>query len=365
MALETGGRASRNSNDLTVAYAHARRELSCRYTIGFHDEHPEEERSHDVHVKVKRAGLRVASPIGYAFRSQHEKKTSILTTAFINPSMFDNGFVRTHIFPIKPVGKRTWECSVAVEFPLPMEEGPATEREFAVFVRKGSQKVLGFDRKVMVKRALAHGAGSRTVSFSQPAQLAPGTYTVTAIVGDHAHENPYASSAQVVIPPVPDGDLFLVPPLLGRPAKADLVVHAAADEPGSKRTSDDKAKQDQVGDASSFLPLFVQSAKRKDPVLVMTQVCAKGRLVAASGASISRAIEREDGGVTFQWPDEPLNLAPVDGYACRPMMDVLPVAYLAPGDYVFKASVGTADASSFRLPFRLETTGEQPHSTRR
>src|SRR5262249_32895660 len=189
-----------------------------------------EERSHTVRVKVKRPGLRAASPGGYAFRSQQEKKASLLTAAFIAPSMFDNGFVRTHIFPIKPAGRRNWECTVAVEFPLPAEGGSAVERGVALFVRKGCQEVLGVDRQGRVKRMPAHGPGPRTVSFSQPVELAPGTYTVTAVVGDPAHESPYTSSAQAVLPPVPDEDLFLVPPLLGRPAMTDVVVRAAVDE---------------------------------------------------------------------------------------------------------------------------------------
>jgi VWFA-related protein len=37
LASMTGGRLTRNTNDLTIGYARARRDLGCRYTVGFYD----------------------------------------------------------------------------------------------------------------------------------------------------------------------------------------------------------------------------------------------------------------------------------------------------------------------------------------
>ncbi|MGH9870219.1 MAG: hypothetical protein ACREAA_18910 [Candidatus Polarisedimenticolia bacterium] len=346
---------ARNTNDLSLAYAHARRELSCRYTLGFYDERPEEERSHDVRVRVKRPGLRVSYPGGYAFRSEEKKRTSLLTAAFIAPAMFENGFVRVHIFPIKPTGKRTWDCRVALEFPLPVKDGETVERQFAVFVRKDSRKVTSFDRRIQVKAGEGNG-GLRRVSFSQPVELLAGTYTVTAIVGDPERERPYASSAQVVVPPVPDGDVFLVPPVLGRQAMHDVVVQAMADD-ARKKTSDELAKDDRVGDAGTFMPLLVQSVTPADRVMVMTQVCAKGRGAADPGRSISRAIDAESGTAAFRWDDAPLEIEAGEGLTCEPLLEVLPIAYLSPGDYVFRASLGKEgrkDPVPLAVPFIVE-----------
>jgi hypothetical protein len=303
---------------------------------------------------MKRPGLRASFPGGYAFRSEEKKRTSLLTAAFIAPGLFDNGFVRVHIFPTKPVGRRTWDCTVTLEFPVDVREGETAERQFAVFVRNGTRKVLGFDRRIQVKAKHTTG-GVRRVSFAQPAELAPGTYTVTAVVGDSESDRPWASSAEVVVPPVPDGDVFLVPPILGRPAMSDVVVRAVADAEAG-RTSDEKAKRDRVEDAATFQPLLVQSAKDTDRILALTQVCTKSRRLPEGGA-IVRAIDTETGNEAFRWADEPIELEAGDGVTCRPLFDVLPIQYLAPGDYRFRASLGGRDergASTLRVPFRLE-----------
>ena len=300
---------------------------------------------------MKRPGLRVSNPGGYAFRSEEQKRTSLLTAAFIAPSMFENGFVRAHIFPIRPVGKRTWECTVALELPLRLDEAATAERQFAVFVHQGGRRVLGFDRKVQVKAKGERGA--RSVSFYQPVQLAPGTYTVSAVVGDPDREQPYASSAQVVVPPIPREDVFLVPPVLGRPAGDDMVVTLAAEDATRGKRSDEKAKLDRVVGDASFMPLLVSTTRSGDPLFAMTQVCARGRGPGAE-VPIARAIEAASGDVAFQW-SEPFAIEPEEEFACRPLMDALPVAYLTPGDYVFTASLGSGEAgAALRVPFRLD-----------
>ena len=356
LAMETGGHVAKRSNDLTLGYAIARRDLSCRYTLGFYDNHPEEERSHNVSVEMERGGLRAYYPGGYAFRSSEKKREALLLAAFIAPAMFESGVVRTHVFPVRPRTTRTWDCTVAVEFPLPagIEKTGTVEQEFGVIIRKGSEVVHSFDRKVTVRFKNLEDT-TRRVSFSQPVELAPGAYSVAAVMTAADRERPYTASAQVVVPPIPKGEAFLVPPVLGKPAVKDVVVRGGASREG--KSSDELAKGDRVGDANSFMPLLVQSVGFLDPVLAMTQACLSKKR-GGDPVIVSRTVESEAGETAFAWQPSSLTLTPQGGMECQPFLDEVPILSLLPGDYTFKASLsvqGEPDQQPHVVPFTLQS----------
>lgn len=338
----------------------------CRYTLGFYDDNPREERPHTIRVKVSRPGLRLSHPTGYAFRSESKKRESLLTAAFIAPGMFERGVVRAHVFPIRPLSRRSWECMVAVEFPLPAGAEGVAEREFAVIIRNRSQKVLSFDRKVRVK-ARGSALVTRQVSFAQQADLQEGSYTVTAVMGAPDQDRPYTSMAQVVVPPVPRDDVFIVPPVLGKRALENVVVSAPVQTRDDRRTSDEKARHDRVGDTSSFMPLLVQDLTPQDQALALIQVCAAGDSRGGGNATLIRSIDAGSGGVAFRWPPAPVEFEARDGIHCRSFLEPLPVASLAPGDYSFVATIeghGGKDARPVRAPFTLRAPPDSRTASR-
>jgi hypothetical protein len=354
MASDTGGNLARGSNDLSLAVGRARRDLGCRYTLGFYDKDPKDERQHTLRVRVNRAGLRIVSPTVYAFRSRENRRASLLTAAYIAPDMFQNGVIRTHVFPTRPAGRHTWECTVAVEFPVPFGAGTSgsVEREFGVVIRSGPRLVTSFDRKVTVRFRNA-AADTRRVSFSQPVTLQPGEYTVTAIMTAPGEERPYTSSTPAIVPAVPREDLFLVSPVLGKRAAGDVVVKGSR-QPDAPVSSDEQARHDQIGDADSFMPLLVQTIDPADRVLGMTRVCAEGRPADAGGVRVRRSVDAEAGSVAFGWPDEGAEPAPGDGVACRTWLDQIPP--LPPGEYLFRASLQRPPATAappLEVPFTL------------
>ena len=174
-AIDTGGKLIKNTNDFTLGYATARRDLACRYTLGFYDKQVEEGRSHEIRVAIKRPGLSVSYPAGYAFRTASEKRESLIRAAFIAPSVFQKGIVRTHIFPLHPKDPRTWECMLVVDFPVTLDSqtSASTECEFGVVVRNGAKLSHTADRKMRIDRTKP-GRSTRHVVFSEPVNLEPG-----------------------------------------------------------------------------------------------------------------------------------------------------------------------------------------------
>ena len=64
LANDTGGRLTRSTNDLTLGYARAQRDLACRYTVGFKIPANEAETSHKIGLSVKDFSAKLPGPPG-------------------------------------------------------------------------------------------------------------------------------------------------------------------------------------------------------------------------------------------------------------------------------------------------------------
>ncbi len=62
LAADTGGRMTRNANDLEIGYRRAAADLACRYTLSFRERGAPPKEPHTVTLRVRRAGLRVVYP---------------------------------------------------------------------------------------------------------------------------------------------------------------------------------------------------------------------------------------------------------------------------------------------------------------
>ena len=83
LASITGGRLTASSNDFTIGYARARRDLGCRYTIGFYDRKPEEDRTHALRVESAVPGLIVHHASSYSFPSREARRRMTVQAAFM------------------------------------------------------------------------------------------------------------------------------------------------------------------------------------------------------------------------------------------------------------------------------------------
>ena len=98
--MDSGGRFTERSNDLTLAYARAQRDLACVYSLGLYVS-PKEDTPQGITVRVHRSGMRAIHPNQYIFRSKAKQKESLLQAAWVAPQMFQSGLVRAHLFPVR------------------------------------------------------------------------------------------------------------------------------------------------------------------------------------------------------------------------------------------------------------------------
>jgi len=337
LAIETGGRMTCNTNDLSMGYARAQRDLTCIYSVGFYDYGKEDVR-HEVAVRVRRSGLRAVHPGRYTLRSEKERKTSLLRAAWIAPQLFQTGIVRAHLFPLQPSSKRMWKALLAISFPVRLAEraDEAAVREFGVVLSRrlsrGAEKVEDtFNRRVTLRPRAGEVGSNRTVTFLRQVYVEPGQYRVTGVVSGDDQPRPETVEVDLDVPEIPTDDLFLVGPILGRPAGPDLVVL------GARHPS----WPDQIGTKSSFEPLLVQQIDEGEDLVALTNACRvnskKARKQPAPRAM--RSLTSAGGESVGALPIESLPLEGKERLVCRALVDLLPAGSLTEGDFVFEAEL--------------------------
>ena len=75
LASSTGGRLTSNTNDLTLGYARARRDLGCTYTLGFRPPPERAAEGADLQVEVRRDGARALHASRFRRREADETET--------------------------------------------------------------------------------------------------------------------------------------------------------------------------------------------------------------------------------------------------------------------------------------------------
>ena len=78
LANETGGRMTRGSNDFSLGYARAQRDLGCKYTIGFYLRPEHGSRPRQITVDVRQPGLRALHPERYRLPSKCRRRRLLL-----------------------------------------------------------------------------------------------------------------------------------------------------------------------------------------------------------------------------------------------------------------------------------------------
>jgi len=336
LAVDTGGRFTESTNDLTLGYARAQRDMGCVYTLGLYIDDVEDDKVRDIVIRLQRPGLHAIHPAKYVFRSPEFRRESLLRAAWISPELFQNGVVRAHLFPLRPESEERWEAVLAVDFPVPLVDsgGQETHREFGVVLRRGPRVVHRFNRRVTLRPESADVASSPLITFLQPTRLRPGDYTLTVVMSDPAGGEPATAKIEMTVPEIPTRELFLVGPILGRRSGTNVVVMGSGAEAGD----------DEVGDEGRFQPLLVRQIDKPTDLVAFTQACLLGsgrqaRKIERSPPQVERVLKRADGEVVGALSEVEPALEGEDAVLCGNLVDVLPTAALPNGEYVFEASV--------------------------
>jgi len=338
IASSTGGRLTASSNDLTIGYARARRDLGCRYTIGFYDHKPDENRSHRLRVDSAVPGVRLHHAECYSFPSKDARRTMAMQAAYMVPSMFDGGGMRAQVFPLEPHDAKTWDALVAIDLPVPLAvlATGSLRREFGAVVSSGPIVAAKFGRTVTLDAAQKiEGTATRRLTFLEPATLSPGRYTLTAVLSDPGGETPFTAHVELTVPDIPSRRPFLVGPMMGRRSGPDVVIRGGEDLAG--------APADRVGGPASFRPLIVTETDRSQPLYAFTEACVSKKLAKRGPWRVERGLETGAGEAAGA-----INDASFPDDARRPMicgryLDQIPVSRLRLGAYTFTAAVRKND----------------------
>ncbi len=334
LATDTGGRFTEQTNDLSLGYARAQRDLGCVYSVGFYVSDFDEDQVRGVKLFTKRSGLRVLHPSKYVFRSKSARRQSMLQAAWDAPEMFETGVVRAHVFPLRPKSKSTWDAILAVSFPVPLggRQGRDAQHEFGAVISRGPRVAHRFSRVITLQPDDADVTSAPTITFLEPVTLGPGTYVVTAVNADREVTVPHATRISVEVPEIPRKELFLVGPLLGRPSGPNLVVSGGGE-----------LDEDRQGSESAFEPLMVRQLDRPLDLAAFTQACfvSKGgrkvKKAPVADPTISRTLRYRSGEKLGQLDDVTPKLERDGSIYCGTMLDVIPA--LPDGEYVFEAAL--------------------------
>ncbi|MDX1387679.1 MAG: hypothetical protein R3344_00705 [Acidobacteriota bacterium] len=361
LAVDTGGRYTERTSDLSLGFARAQRDLACVYSIGFYDDNPLEDTVKNVSIKVKQRGLQAVHASKYIFRSREAKLESRLRAAFLSPELYQTGVVRAHVFPLRPNTKKQWEGLLAVSFPVPLAEtgGAAATREFSAMLHTGSEFIHGFDRRITLEPGGPDVTTEPRITFLEPVDLQPGNYVLTVVMSDPDGENPHTARVDVEVPEIPKKQLFIAGPMLGKAAGINVVIRGTGGE--SHPTDDD------VGAADSFEPLLVQQLDEPVDLVALTEACVVGDPDKSKGldAYVDRRLRDSGGEVVGTLPVQEL---PLTGYEdtsvhCENLLDLVPASRLKAGEYSFEASLRTESGQgegSQRVRFSVGSATSMP-----
>jgi hypothetical protein len=137
----------------------------------------------------------------------------------------------------------------------------------------------------------------------------------------------------IELPEVPRKELFLVGPILGRPAGPNLVVQGHG-----------LAGRQEIGSESTFEPLLIQQLDDPADFVSLTQACYVGSKKGAQkrrhrSVSISRSLQGARGDSVGELEPVALSLEDFHVVHCQSLVDVIPGASLPDGEYVFQAQM--------------------------
>jgi hypothetical protein len=332
LTVDTGGRYTEATNDLGLAYARAQRDLGCTYTLGFYVDAEVEDRPRRISVHVKRPGMRAIHPSRYIFRSDSEKRQSMLRAAWISPEMFQTGIVRAHAFPLRPTSGGDWEALLAVSFAVPLGNNGGREvlRYFGASLMGSAGVLHHFSRAVRLEPDSAEVVSEPIVTFLERVKLKPGAYSLAVVVSDPLDERPHATQVPIELPEIPKRELFLVGPILGQQSGPNLIVMGGG-----------KSDEDTLGAENSFEPLLVQQVDGPVDLVALTQACMIGKKKSKleSKTSVTRSVRDGEGDLLGELDPVTLQLEGEDRIRCQNLVDILPGKTFSNGEYVFEVGL--------------------------
>jgi VWFA-related protein len=184
LANQTGGRMPNFTNDLSLPYRRAQRDLSCRYLISAPVTPAKSKSPQKLSVDVTKHGLQVRSPEMVRLFPEAERQANRARAAYVDPGPYERPLVRAYGYSAAPVGIKKWDTLLAVNFPAPVGASGA-DVNIKAAVRRDNTVVGEYKRTIHVDPP-AGGGTSRNVTLLGDRALAPGQYDLTVVLTDAA-----------------------------------------------------------------------------------------------------------------------------------------------------------------------------------
>ena len=332
-ANETGGRMQQNTNDLSLPYRRAQRDLSCHYTIAVRVNPNERRDPAKLQVKVVRPDLVLRSPETVQVFRDADKRRSRAAAAYVDPGPYEKPLVRAFAFPAIPTAKGKWETLLAVSFPTRVRpEG--TDVDVRAVIRREHRTVEEYKRKVHVDPP--EGGGTmRPVSVIGKTKLGDGAHDLTVVLGERTGNDVDAAQAAFVVPQVVPDALMLRGPVLGKVARGGAVFRGRPnDRPDETRLGK------LLGPDNGFEPLLIQEVAADDRLLLYWSACVVGTSPLPSDVIVKRIVRAASGGVVKELDMMPLNLEPRGkNVLCSENLETVASGTLTPGNYEVDVTV--------------------------
>jgi VWFA-related protein len=352
LANESGGRFTRNTSDLSVAYARAQRDLACRYAVGFYVDPDTATSRRTIRVRVKDGAGEIKYPEMFKVFSEEERRSSRMRAAFADPERFEDPLVRLSVFPMRPRSAKDWDAVVALQLPLPSRSEGVT-LDVGLTLARGTTQLKDFRREVRIDDAESD-SGSRQVTLYGHGSLKPGTYSLKAAIAYPGDDQIQTTEASVAVPAVPDEGLFLRGPVLLRIDPDGIRMQV-----GKKKVEERGAIDDILGPRGTVEPLVVRQAESDDDVLAVLEACTVDRDFIAGGSRILRSISVRGGEEVHRFDPVTLELPGKKGKPrCQDLVDRIPPGTLEPGRYqldvVVEPASGEEPLARARVPFMVK-----------
>lgn len=204
LATETGGRMTADTNDVGLAYARARRDLHCVYTIGFLHDDPRLDRAKRLTVRLHRpAGRRVVHPEFYVVRSVEQKRRALARAAELAPREFEvRDGACAELTLVAPRDGRRWDALAALSFDpaaLGADRAGGTWRVRGLLRSPSGALLRSFREEIVVEP----GSAPAAVAWSRPLSLRPGRYTLSFVIAAPGSVAPLTVVREIVVPDIP------------------------------------------------------------------------------------------------------------------------------------------------------------------
>ena len=334
-ATETGGRSAAFTNDLSLTYRRAQRDLSCRYALGFYLETDDEpERRRNIRVHSNRENVKLRFPEMIKIFTDDQKREMRERAAFNDPQGHENPLVRAYAMPMRPNGGK-WDTLLGLHFPIPVGTEDTTIN-LQAYLRRGAKRTADVDTQIVIPARADGKPGTQNVTVLGDATLKPGDYDFTVVLSQEGNKEVVSAHTMIRVPEVPKEGAFVRGPVLARVIPEGVLIRKDRDEADEEETQLDRVLKDH----ETIEPLVVHSVTKSDKFLAYWEACFAGKKGFPKDAKVVRRFYGEGGKVTLELDPLPFQMPDAKGKVrCQHALEEIDPGKLPVHDYTFQVAV--------------------------